>query len=314
MTTLSAPTERWGAPRREPLTMKSPDTVGFIGLGLQGTPIARRLVNAGHPVTVWNRTPAKTEPLLAEGAHEATSPAEVMEASDVVILCVTDAAAVEEVTFGPAGLASTATPGKLVVDHSSIRPQTARDLANRLATESGASWVDAPVSGGVAGATAGTLTIMAGGAQTDFDRADTLFAAYARRRTLIGPVGSGQTVKLCNQIIVATTSWGLAEATQVAAAAGLDPARLPEYLEGGLADSPLLRAYQPHMVAGHDTSLASIENLIKDLDSALDLARKTNCPVPLVAQVTELLRTAVKWTPPAEAGRFIDLLKGPQAQ
>ncbi len=154
---------------------------------------------------------------------------------------------------------------------------------------------------------------MAGGSRTDFDRADTLFAAYARRRTLIGPVGAGQTAKLCNQIIVAATSWGLAEATQVAAAAGLDPARLPEYLEGGLADSPLLRLYQPHMVSGHDTSLASIENLIKDLDSALDLARQSNCPVPLLAQVTELLRTAAKWTPPEEAGRFIDLLNGPQS-
>lgn len=286
-------------------------TVGFIGLGLLGTPIARRLLQAGHPLVVWNRTGPKMAPLIEEGAHGAASPADVMRRSGIVFVCVHDADSVEEVVFGSNGIADTAGPGTFVVDHSSIHPGRTRDFAERLARECGAGWVDAPVSGGVPAAQSGALTVMAGGSQAAFDRADRFFTVYVRRRTLVGPVGAGQTAKLCNQVIIAASLWSVAESTRLAATGGIDPARLPEYLEGGLADSPFLRLYQPRMVSGADTLLGSSADLLKDLDACMDLARRGDCPLPMTALAAELLRTAHKWTPAAEAGRVIDLLSGP---
>ncbi|MCM1969439.1 NAD(P)-dependent oxidoreductase [Streptomyces sp. G1] len=287
-------------------------TVGFIGLGLLGTPVARRLLQAGHPLVVWNRTGPKMAPLIEEGAQGAASPADVMRRSDIVFVCVHDAEAVEEVVFGANGIADTAGPAALVVDHSSIHPTRTRDFAGRLERQCGASWVDAPVSGGVPAALSGTLTVMAGGSQAAFDRADQFFTAYARRRTLVGPVGAGQTAKLCNQVIIAASLWSVAESTRLAVTGGIDPTRLPEYLEGGLADSPFLRLYQPRMASVADTSLGSSADLLKDLDACMDLARHGDCPLPITALAAELLRTAHKWTPAAAAGRVIDLLTGPQ--
>ncbi|CCH30655.1 NAD(P)-dependent oxidoreductase [Actinosynnema sp. NPDC047251] len=287
------------------------DRVGFIGLGRLGTPVARRLLRAGHHVTVWNRTREKTAPLVAEGAAEANSPAGVMRDVGVVFLCVHDAASVERVTFGPGGLAEAATADDLVVDHTSIHPHSTRDLARALAEATGAHWLDAPVSGGVPAAESGTLTVMAGGERADFDRAESYLKAYASKRTLVGPCGAGQAVKLCNQVLIAATVWAIAEATRLAAVAGVDPVLLTDALAGGLGDSPMLRLYQPLMVSGSDTSLGSSVSLLKDLDSCLDISRREDCPLPLTAQVAELFRIACKWTPADRSGHIIDLLIGP---
>ncbi|WP_439673428.1 NAD(P)-dependent oxidoreductase [Embleya sp. MST-111070] len=290
---------------------RTAESVGFIGLGVLGTAIARRLAAFGRLDTVWNRTPGRSSGLTAEGAREAANPAALMGETTVTILCVSDANAVRELAFGPGGLAEGAGPDKIVVDHSSISPDSTRDIAARLAGETGAHWIDAPVSGGPQGAAAGTLTVLAGGSRDDFERVEPLLAPYAGRRTLVGPTGAGQAAKLCNQVIVAATSWGLAEATLLATAAGIDPARLPEYLEGGFADSPLLRVLQPLLTPGNTASFGSRDHLLKDLDTALQLARGANCPMPVTAHAAELLRTARRWSPPLHNGGIFDFLNGP---
>lgn len=292
-------------------TTTGTESIGFIGLGQLGIAIAQQLATYGRLHTVWNRTPQRAADLATTGLSRAASPADLMRDTSMAILCLSGESAVEEVTFGPGGLAESATPGKIVVDHSSISPLNTREIAARLARETGAHWIDAPVSGGPQGAVAGTLTVMAGGSQEDFRRLEPVLSAYAGRCTLIGPTGAGQAAKLCNQVIVAATAWSLAEATLLADASGIDPAGLPEYLKGGFADSPLLHILQPLMAPGDTTHFGSRDLLLKDLDTALALGRAAGCPMPVTAQSAELLRAARKWTSPDHNGAHIDLLRGP---
>jgi 3-hydroxyisobutyrate dehydrogenase len=210
--------------------------LGYLGLGLMGTPMSRRLLKAGHQVTIWNRSQGKMAPLVEAGATAAATPRDVMTSSDIIFMCVTDAAAVEEVIFGRDGLSSAPGIGKLVVDFSSIHPDAARDLATRLKDANGAGWIDAPVSGGTKGAEEGTLAIMAGGEAADIERVRPYVLSMARRFTHMGPTGAGQTTKLCNQVIVGCAMAVLAEATRLAVNAGIDANRLPEALAGGFAD------------------------------------------------------------------------------
>ena len=178
--------------------------LGYLGLGLMGGPMALRLATAGYALRVWNRSPDKTEPLVAAGAEVAATPRAVAEGSDIVFTCLTDTAAVEAVVFGADGIASGASQGKVLVDFSSMRPDRAAEFAARLRRETGMGWIDAPVSGGVPGATNGTLTVMAGGTPEDFARVEPVVAQLSGRFTLMGPNGAGQTTKLINQMIVST--------------------------------------------------------------------------------------------------------------
>ena len=270
--------------------------LGYIGLGLMGGPMTRRLLAAGQQVAVWNRSAEKLEAAVKLGARRAGSPAEVAEAAEIVFLNLTDTAAVEAVVFGPDGLASVPGDGKLVVDFSSIRPDATVEIARRLEAQNGMRWVDAPVSGGTMGAEEGSLAIMAGGDAADIDRARPHIMAMAARLTHMGPLGAGQTTKLCNQIIVGCTMTVLAEATRLASNAGIDPARLPEALAGGFADSKPLQLFVPRMAAGiHDPPLGHAYTMLKDLDTALDVARETGTPAPmagLAAQIFRLLTAA----------------------
>ena len=266
--------------------------LGFIGLGLMGLPMTRRLLAAGRRVTVWNRSPEKADAAVAAGASRAESPAAVAAAADIVFLCVTDTAAVEVVAFGPGGLAETPGTDKIVVDFSSIRPDATREIAERLLTLNGMRWMDAPVSGGTKGAEEGTLAVMAGGAPEDFDRVAPHVRLMAQRFTLMGQLGAGQTTKLCNQVIVGCAMAVLAEATRLAAKSGIDPARLPEALAGGFADSKPLQLFVPRMAAGiHDPPLGHAYTMLKDLDTALDLARDTYTPAPMTGLAAQLFRT-----------------------
>ncbi|WP_242905724.1 NAD(P)-dependent oxidoreductase [Actinomadura terrae] len=291
-------------------TPRPAERVGFIGLGVLGSRIAHRVLDAGFPLTVWNRTPRRTEALCAAGAQVAATPADVAGACDVIAMCVTDREAVSAVALGPNGLLTAPARGQLVVDHSSIAPGDTRAIADRLFTANGISWLDAPVTGGTPAAERGTLTVMAGGSGADLDRARPVLKSYADQITLIGPVGAGQATKLCNQVIVATSSWGYAEAGVLAEASGIPPERLLEGLAGGFADSALFRHYLPLMLSSHDQAIGSLEDLVKDLDSALASARAEGAPLPLTAHVAELMRIANKWTDPRAAGSFIDLLHG----
>jgi 3-hydroxyisobutyrate dehydrogenase len=269
------------------------EKLGYLGLGLMGTPMTRRLLNFGHHVTIWNRSHAKVTPLVEAGAKRADSPRAVLADSDVVFMCVTDAAAVEEVVFGAEGLSGASGTGKLVVDFSSIHPDAARDLAARLRDANGAGWIDAPVSGGTKGAEEGTLAIMAGGDAEDIERVRPYVLAMARRFTHMGPTGAGQTTKLCNQVIVGCAMAVLAEATRLATNAGIDANRLPEALAGGFADSIPLQLFVPRMVQGiHSPPLGHIATMLKDLDTIADVAQATSTPVPMASLAGQIFRLA----------------------
>ena len=274
-------------------TPQSAEKLGYVGLGLMGAPMTRRLLGAGHAVIVWNRSPGKATALVEAGAKSATSPRDVLASADIVFMCVTDASSVEDVVFGPEGLSRVPGAGKLVVDFSSIHPDAARDIAARLKAANGMGWIDAPVSGGTRGAEDGTLAIMAGGDAADIERVRPYVLAMARRFTHMGPTGAGQTTKLCNQVIVGCAMAVLAEATRLAENAGIDAARLPEALAGGFADSIPLQLFVPRMIKGiHSPPLGHIATMLKDLDTVADVARATSTPVPMAALAGQIFRMA----------------------
>jgi 3-hydroxyisobutyrate dehydrogenase len=255
--------------------------------------MTRRLLKAGYQVTVWNRSEGKVAPLGKAGARRAVTPRDLLTSVDIAFMCVTDAAAVEEVIFGPEGLAAAPGTGKLVVDFSSIHPDAARELARRLKDANSAGWIDAPVSGGTKGAEEGTLAIMAGGEADEIERVRPYVLAMARRFTHMGATGAGQTTKLCNQVIVGCAMAVLAEATRLAVNAGIDANRLPEALAGGFADSIPLQLFVPRMVQGiHSPPLGHIATMLKDLDTVADVAQATSTPVPMASLAGQLFRLA----------------------
>ena len=269
------------------------EKLGYLGLGMMGFPMARRLLNAGFEVAVWNRSAGKAAALVEAGAKPAANPREMAATATIIFMCVTDAAAVEKVVFGPDGLAACPGDGKLVVDFSSIHPDKARAIAARLKAANGMGWIDAPVSGGTKGAEEGTLAVMAGGDAADIERVRPYVLAMARRLTHMGPTGAGQTTKLCNQVIVGCAMAVLAEATRLAVNAGIDAARLPEALAGGFADSIPLQLFVPRMAQGiHSPPLGHIATMLKDLDTVADVARNTSSPVPMATLAGQLFRLA----------------------
>lgn len=278
--------------------------LGYVGIGLMGLPMTLRLLAAGHAVTVWNRTRAKIEPALAKGAAEGADAADVARRADIVFLCLTDGDAVEAAVFGANGIAAGGSAGKVLVDFSSIDPERTKILAARLKAACGMDWVDAPVSGGVPGAEQGTLAIMAGGEDAVVERVRPFVLAMAARFTRMGPIGAGQTTKLCNQVIVGCTMAVIAEAVRLAADAGIDAGRLPEALAGGFADSKPLQLFVPRMVEGRfDPPLGHAYTMLKDLDSVRDLARRTGTPVPYASLAAEAFRLLT-----ARGGDGIDAL------
>lgn len=253
--------------------------------------MTRRLLAAGHAVTVWNRSPEKREAAVQSGALAAADPAGVAAKASIVFMCLTDAKAVEAVVFGPGGLAQVAGAGKVVVDFSSIHPDATRDIARRLHAANGMRWVDAPVSGGTKGAEEGSLAIMAGGDATDIARVEPFVLVMARRFTHMGPSGAGQTTKLCNQVIVGCAMAVLAESARLAVNAGIDARKLPEALKGGFADSIPLQLFVPRMVdAIHEPPLGHAATMLKDLDTVLDVAKATGTPVPMAGLAAQLFR------------------------
>ena len=266
--------------------------LGYVGLGLMGAPMVRRLLAAGYQVLVWNRSIDKTQPLIEAGAQLATSPAAMSEACDILFTCVTDTAAVEAVVFGADGFATGTADksGKVLVDFSSMRPDKAAEFATRLRTETGMGCVDAPVSGGIPGATNGTLAVMAGGSQRDFDTVAPVVAHLAGRFTRMGPNGAGQSTKLINQMLVGCAFTVLAEACQLAEAAGIDVAKIPEALSGGRADSKVLQEYLPRMAAGDFAVQGRIDLLVKDLGTVMEESRRLGTSLPMTGLANEIHR------------------------
>lgn len=268
--------------------------LGYIGLGLMGGPMTARLLGAGYEVTIWNRSAEKMRPLLDKGAVAADGPRGVAEAADIVMQCLTAAPAVEEVVFGAGGVAEAGAPGKVLVDFSSMRPDLTREFSRRLKDASGMGWVDAPVSGGVPGAEQGTLAIMAGGAEADFDRVKDVVAHLSSRFTLMGPSGAGQVTKLCNQIMAGCTMTLVAEMVSFGRRAGIDPSRLVEALTGGWADSKPFQIFTPRMAARTiEPKLGELAIMVKDLDTVWDVARQAEAPIPMTATALGLMRQIV---------------------
>lgn len=265
--------------------------VGYAGLGSIGTPMARRVLDAGFELHVWNRNPAKAEALVEAGATLAPTPAALAGAVDVLCLCVTDGSAVEQIVFGDNGIASAARAGLVVADHSTIHPADSRRIAARFNAACGGAWVDAPVSGGVVGARAGTLSVFAGGEAADVERVRPVVMSFAAKLTHLGPAGSGQVAKACNQMISFGTAAVLAEALNLAARSGLDVARFPQAIEGGFADSTVLRRCAPVMLSGQLTGSTLIA--LKDMEIALDLGHESVTPMPMIGLLTSLLRLLV---------------------
>ncbi|MGE0807621.1 MAG: NAD(P)-dependent oxidoreductase [Burkholderiaceae bacterium] len=264
--------------------------VAFLGLGVMGMAIARRLQAAGVALRVWNRSADKCRPLIDAGAIGCATPAEAAAGAEIVFLCLIDGAAVEQTVFSRDGISSAACPATVIVDHSSIAPDEARKLAARLAERCGAGWLDAPVSGGVPAAEQGALTVMAGGARESYERVLPLLRHYARNINLMGPVGAGQITKLCNQILVANTIASISEALRLAVRGGIDAAQLPQALQGGWADSTLLPLIAPRMLNGVDKPLGASSTMLKDLGNVHRFAAEHDVPLPLTAVTEQLFR------------------------
>ena len=269
------------------------EKLGYLGLGMMGLAMSRRLLNAGYDVAVWNRSAAKAKALVEAGATLAANPRGVATSASIIFMCVTDADAVEDVVFGPNGFAAVPGMGKLVVDFSSIHPDRARTIAARLKAANGMGWVDAPVSGGTKGAEEGTLAVMAGGDASDVERIRPYVMAMARRLTHMGSTGAGQMTKLCNQVIVGCAMTVLAEATRLAVNSGIDAGKLPEALAGGFADSIPLQLFVPRMVQGiHSPPLGHIATMLKDLDTVAEVAHDTSTPIPMASLAAQLFQLA----------------------
>jgi 3-hydroxyisobutyrate dehydrogenase len=264
--------------------------LGYLGIGLMGRPMTLRLLAAGHEVTVWNRSREKLKPVLEKGARAAASPAEVARGAEIVMMCVTDQGAAEQVLFAEKGVIEGAHRGLLVVDFSSIAPASARAFHKRLA-EKGVGLVDAPVSGGVPGAEKGSLAIMAGGREADVERVRPVVMQLAARFTRMGDSGAGQTTKLCNQIIVGSLLPILAEAVRLAEAGGVDAKRLPEALKGGFADSLPLQIFGARMASRtFEPKIGAASLMLKDLTNAADLAAQLGVELPMVQRALERYR------------------------
>lgn len=269
----------------------APLSIAVLGIGMMGFPMARRLCEAGHRVSAWNRSRAKAERLLPFGAQVFDRPADAVAQADIVVCLLEDGRVVEDVLFG-LGTTDGLRPGSLVIDMSSIQPRQARDHAARLAAL-GVHHLDAPVSGGTVGAEAGTLAIMAGGKPADFERALPVFASLGRA-THVGPHGSGQLAKLANQMIVGITIGAVAEALLLCEKGGADMGKVKQAISGGFADSRILQVHGQRMVERDFAKRAAVTVQLKDMRNALTTASEVGFDAPITGLFEQLFAQAAE--------------------
>ena len=266
------------------------ETVGFIGLGIMGKPMAKNLMEAGYDLVVHNRSPEKAEELAGEGATAAGTPREVAEGCDVVITMLPDSPQVEEVLSGEGGVFEGVREGALIVDMSTISPVVTESLSAR-AKEKGASLLDAPVSGGDVGAIEGTLSIMVGGSEEDFERAKPLFEVMGKTVTHVGPTGAGQVTKAANQIVVALTIEAVSEALVLGSKGGVSPEKILDVLGGGLAGNKVMEVKREKFLSHNFDPGFRSELHHKDLGIALAAGREYGVALPVTAVVDQMLLT-----------------------
>ncbi|AMD58798.1 6-phosphogluconate dehydrogenase [Agrobacterium tumefaciens] len=269
--------------------MTEKNKVALIGAGAMGGAIGTRLIETGNQLTVFDLDAEKVAALTSLGAQSASTAAEAASISDVVILSLNSPKIVRIAVFGKDGVAAGAKPGTLIIDMSSIDPEATKELAADAA-EKDLRWVDSPLSGGAPKALVGQLTLMAGGSEKDVADAHRVLRHVASNYTHMGPCGAGQTTKLINQVLCGLNFLAVAEATQLALDAGVDAAKIPQALRGGRADSAILQEYMPRYVARDYRRTGRIDNMVKDLNGAQDLARRTNTAMPLTAVCAEVHR------------------------
>lgn len=269
--------------------MTEKNKVALIGAGAMGGAIGTRLIETGNQLTVFDLDAEKVAALTSLGAQSASTAAEAASISDVVILSLNSPKIVRIAVFGKDGVAAEAKHGTLIIDMSSIDPEATKELAADAA-EKGLRWVDSPLSGGAPKALVGQLTLMAGGSEKDVADAHRVLRHVASNYTHMGPCGAGQTTKLINQVLCGLNFLAVAEATQLALDAGVDAAKIPQALKGGRADSAILQEYMPRYVARDYRRTGRIDNMVKDLNGAQDLARRTNTAMPLTAVCAEVHR------------------------
>jgi 3-hydroxyisobutyrate dehydrogenase len=263
--------------------------LGFIGIGLMGKPMVLRLLAAGNSVHVWNRSEEKLAAVVSAGAEACLSLSQLVHAVDVMLVCLSDSEAVAEVvkhSILPYG-----SHGKLIIDLSSIHPETTRELAALVKQQRGMAWVDAPVSGGVNGAEQGNLAIMAGGHADDIAIARVVLKPLYQQLTHMGEVGTGQLTKICNQMIVSCNLLVIAEMMALAKQAGVDATKIPQALAGGFADSKPLQITGQEMAEEHFSQVKwRVKTLLKDLNMAVDVASSQGQAIPMSGLAAQLLQ------------------------
>lgn len=261
----------------------------LIGAGAMGGAIGARLLETGNRLAVFDLDADRVAVLTGKGARAAASAADAAQEADYVITSLNAPQIIDRAVFGTDGVAEGARAGTLIIDMSSIDPGATRDLAAKAA-ERGLRWVDSPLSGGAPKAATGELTLMAGGTPEDVADAHTVLRHVASNYTHMGPVGAGQTTKLINQVLCGLGFMAVAEATQLALDAGVDAGKIPQALRGGRADSAILQEYMPRFAAKDYRRTGRIDNMVKDLNGAQDLARRTHTAMPLTALTAEIHR------------------------
>lgn len=275
------------------MTTLNGTTIGFIGLGLMGKPMARNLMKAGAEMIIYNRTQAVAEQLALEGMSSATSPLEVADRAEIVILMLGDTPAVDAVLLGEFGVIEGVNENTLIIDMGTTLATEAKRFAKAVA-DKGGQMVDAPVSGGEIGAIDGALTIMAGGSDAAMSRATPIFAVLGTKTTHVGPSGSGQVAKAANQVIVGLSIGAVSEALALAKHMGVDPAKVREALQGGFADSRILEVHGQRMIDGTFKPGGKCTTQRKDMDQALTLAAGVDLPLPATALSRDLYDQAIE--------------------
>lgn len=286
------------------------DVVGYIGLGEIGAPMARRILDAGYKLIVWNRTREKAEAIFEAGAEIAASPADMAAKADIIFTCLGSEQALEAILFGDDGVAQGQIRATLLVDNATCSPAFARATAAKLKQACNMDMIDVPVSGGSIGAAAGTLAAMAGGAEKNIERARPIIASYASQISHMGATGAGQATKACNQIINFGNIATLAEALNLAQDQGIDIARLPAAIDCGFAGSNVSREYDRSAQADDYSPVrilvetlmqqykgnavpelaGQLDILLKDMSIALDMARETGAPLPMLSHFDSIFR------------------------
>ena len=267
------------------------EKIGFVGIGLMGNQMSRHLLDQGYPMVVWNRTAEKAASLLEAGAVWADSPREVAKSSDVVITMVTDSNASEAVALGPSGIVEGAHPGLVLMDMSSITPDTSRSIAER-AQAAGIAMLDAPVTGSVAAAGNGSLGIMVGGQREVFERCLPVLQRLGTKIVYAGPNGAGCTLKLLNNLILGVAVEAVCEAMVLATKVGIDPALVMEITSVGGAQTAAMQSRGPRILTRDFAPRFTVNNQLKDLTGILELARQAQVPLPVGGAAREIYQSA----------------------